>query len=97
MDKLEARPVNLKTPRPASKLGTGQQNKDIKTLKRAGEVWKREDLNGPSKISPSGQVKTNYFTYGGGSGSGRPPDPVTTKTLEEDLYRKGSEAHLRTG
>lgn len=74
----------------------GHQNKETKITKRAGEVWRREETNGPSDNSLQIQFNFSSKAYVGRPSSSRPLDPLNKKILEEHvLNSRSTEGHPR--
>lgn len=70
-NKLEAKPVSLKSTRAGLKLMSGLQNKDSKNLKRTRELLIREELAGPLEAQLTDLSRTGVKAPLTGSRSSR--------------------------
>lgn len=75
-NKLEPRPIKLKSSRTGSKFLGGQQNKESKILKRAGSTWVSDELLGPLEAQFSGTAPSDSKIREEEATCGKPPDPV---------------------
>lgn len=82
-NKLDVRPIKLKSSRAGSRMASGQQNKESKSLKRVGKAWMRKYFNGPINIHSLEPIKPNTKLLLVGSSNSRPPDPFTENIVED--------------
>lgn len=83
-NRLEVRPTIAKSPKSISKLNMAQSFKDQRMLKRFGDVWRGDGINGPPAKSPYEKSSSCRLSNSDGLGQGKPPYPPDKSNIIEE-------------